>query len=70
MPKVKIYRAGKYDIGTDNIRESNRWWTKEGADRHGLILEESTGIEVEDSELEVAGEYTEHGYNPHRHEGF
>ncbi|MBY3614971.1 hypothetical protein [Rhizobium bangladeshense] len=64
MAKIMVYQVQQYDITTDNVQISRRWWTKEGAAKFCFQLIESSGVEIEEPDLEPGEQWTPIGYVP------
>ena len=69
MAKVKVYRADFYDISSDGMTRSRRYFTRQGAERVNAEIDESTEIEIDDADLEPAG-WTVRDYRPNAVRGF
>jgi hypothetical protein len=64
-----VYRFEAYDIHTDEIKQSQRWGTREGIARIGGWPVEGSGVEVDDGALVRHG-LTERNFNPTPRTGF
>jgi hypothetical protein len=64
MAKVKVYRVNFYDIQSDDMTLSRRWFTREGAERAGGSIIENSAIDIDEADLQ--GElWTPRDYSPH-----
>ena len=62
MAKVKVYRAFFYDIRSDGMTRSRRWFTRDGAEKVNAELDESSAIDIDETDLEEPGLWTARDY--------
>lgn len=58
MPKVTVYRVKSYDMQTDKYITSKRMATVHGAKTMGGEIIGSSGVDIDESELEAGFEWT------------
>ena len=70
MAKVTVYKADLYDVSNDTMIRSRRWFTRKGAERVNAELDEQSGVEIDEAELEEPGLWTARNYSPSHGDGF
>ena len=65
MAKVTVYQVNFYNIQSDEMMRSRRWFTRAGADRVKGIVLENTTTEIEEANLEAGEQWTPRGFDPH-----
>ncbi|MGJ5065384.1 hypothetical protein [Bradyrhizobium oligotrophicum] len=63
MAKVRVYRASSYDIQTDQMIQSRRWFTEAGAAVADVQIEAGQSIEVDETDVQD-GWWTAIDYRP------